>query len=82
MKKKKESLSISDKSFPEEMYWIGYVLTYWGFEEKLSGKDLDKIDIAWMINQYDTLHTVSVDYAIDAIKEHHELEWIKNERED
>lgn len=35
-----------------------------------------------MINQYDTLHTVSVDYAIDAIKEHHELEWIKNERED
>lgn len=62
-------LTKTDKHFPEEMYWIGYVLTYWGFRDKLSGKELNQCDIVWMINQYDILHTTSVEYAIDAIKE-------------
>ena len=44
-------------------------MTYWGFRDNLSGKELNQCDIVWMINQYDILHTTSVEYAIDTIKE-------------
>lgn len=74
-------LKVSDKQFPAEMYWIGYTLTYWGFSEGINGKQLDSIDITWMINQYDVLHTTSTEYTIEAIKEYFSLEQNQKERE-
>ena len=64
----------SDMTTPDEAYWLGYLLTYWGFQEGLMGEQLAEYSIGWMIDQYDTLHTTSIEYAIDAIKEFHEYE--------
>lgn len=61
--------------FPEEMYWLGYLLTYWGFAEEISGPELaEKYEMDWILSQYDTLHTVSIEYAIETIKAYFEYE--------
>ena len=73
------SLKKSDELFPDEMYWMGYLLTYWGFDEQITGPELKQYDIVWIFNQYDTLHTTSIEYAINSIKEHHEYEQNKKE---
>ena len=70
LKEQGKSISKSDINLPDEMYWLGYTLTYWGFQDKLTGKELSQCDVVWLINLYDVLHTTSTEYAIDNIKEH------------
>ena len=74
LEEKGMTISKSKKSFPDEMYWVGYLLTYWEFMDHVPGKELNSCDVVWLINQYDTLHTTSVEYAISEIKEHMEYE--------
>jgi len=59
----------SKEEYTEEMYWAGYLFMYWLFKEDVSPKELcDSYDILGILQNYDVLHTVSCDVAIDKIK--------------
>lgn len=65
-----------DDLYPEEsyfnndiMYWSGYLFSCWIFMEDVSPQQiLQSYDIDKILLCYDTLHTVSIEVAVDMIK--------------
>lgn len=65
--------------YEDDMYWMGYVITYWYFMEELEGIEeskritgkqmLKEYDMCKALDEYDVLHTISVKAAIRKIKE-------------
>lgn len=56
--------------YEEDMYWFGYLLTYWHFLDGTSGKDvLKEYDVCKILDEYDVLHTLSIKAAIEKIRE-------------
>lgn len=56
--------------YEDDMYWFGYLLTYWHFLDGTSGKDVLRLyDVRKILDEYDVLHTLSVKAAIDKIQE-------------
>lgn len=56
--------------YADNMYWFGYIITYWHFLEGISGKDIViNYDVCKILDEFDVLHTVSVKRAIEMIKE-------------
>ena len=55
-------------------YWVGYVLMYWVYKEDITGEALLKYNLTEISESYEALHTQSVNYAIDWIKEEFSLE--------
>lgn len=61
--------------YQEDMYWLGYLITYWSFFDGTSGLDIArKYDICKILDEYDALHTLSLKSAIDKIQEDDRLE--------
>lgn len=60
--------------FEETAYWIGYLFQYWRFLENISPTEMTKYDIEEIIYSYDPLHTQSIKYAIDWIKQEYRIE--------
>ena len=55
-------------------YWMGYLLLSWHVQDDISGtKLLETYSLNYMYNNYDVLHTTSIGYAIDMIKENGKL---------
>lgn len=60
--------------YDDDMYWIGYLLTYWCFEENVSGKDIiEQYDVCKILDEFDVLHTLSIKSAIIKIREDDKL---------
>ena len=57
------------KTTKETAFWIGCVMMYWRFAEGTFPQDILKYDIGEIIDAYDVLHTQSLAYAIDFIKQ-------------
>lgn len=56
--------------YEEDLYWFGYTAAYWFFTDGTTGKDLlKKINVNKMLDEYETLHTLSIKHAIDKIRE-------------
>ena len=56
--------------YADNMFWFGYIITYWHFLEGISGKEIvENFNVCKIIDEYDVLHTVSVKLAIELIKE-------------
>lgn len=56
--------------YEADMYWLGYLLTYWQFAYDISGKEiLKKYNIRKTLDEYDTLHTLELRAAIKKIQE-------------
>lgn len=56
--------------YGEDMYWAGYIMTYWYFMDGTTGKDIMKeYDMCKALDEYDVLHTLSVKAAISKIRE-------------
>lgn len=56
--------------YEDDLYWFGYIMAYWYFLDGTTGKEIvDKYDIDHILDHYDILHTISVQHAIDKIKE-------------
>lgn len=56
--------------YEDDMYWFGYLLTYWHFLDGTSGKDvLKEYDVCKILDEYDVLHTLSIKAAIEKIRE-------------
>ena len=54
----------------EEMFWLGYILTYTQFDKGLSGKILAaEYDVKRFLANYETLHTLSSQMASDILVE-------------
>lgn len=50
------------------MFWIGYLLTYWGYLKKIHpAQIIKKYDVVKMIGAYETLHTLKIETAIELI---------------
>ena len=61
--------------FSDASYWAGYLFLSWRREEGIPGIEIvTNYDIQRIINAYPTLHTTSIEYAIDEIKEEMKLE--------
>lgn len=53
----------------EVMHWAGYIFTYWMYATGITGKQItSQYDIKSILEQYDTLHTMSVPAAIESIQ--------------
>lgn len=64
--------SIDDDSiyYEDDLYWFGYITAYWYFLDGTTGREIvNKYDINRILDHYDILHTISVQHAIDKIKE-------------
>lgn len=60
------TIEYSKECYPDEMYWAGYLFTYWMFFEKTEGTEIaSKYEIERIISCYDTLHTLSCEVAIN-----------------
>lgn len=56
--------------YEEDMFWFGYLLTYWHFLDGTTGKEvLRRYDVCRILDGYDVLHTLSIPLAIENIKE-------------
>lgn len=56
--------------YEDDMYWFGYLLTYWHFLDGTLGKNvLKEYDVCKILNEYDVLHTLSIKAAIEKIRE-------------
>ena len=56
--------------YEDDLYWIGYLITYWHFYEGISGKEIwGKYDICRSLDSFDVLHSMSIKTAIEKIKE-------------
>lgn len=56
--------------YENDLYWFGYTAAYWFFTDGTTGKDLlAKIDVKKMLDEYETLHTLSIKHAIAKIRE-------------
>ena len=59
-----------DERYPDVMFWVGYIFTYWMYLDGISWQDIEnKYDVPRIINAYDTLHTLSTEGSIRVIKE-------------
>lgn len=60
--------SLDKKIEYDFMFWLGYLLTYWGYLKKIHPeKIIKRYDIEKMIGAYETLHTLKTEAAIDFI---------------
>ncbi len=51
------------------MYWIGYICTYMSFARNIKSEEILKLyDIKQMMENYDTLHTLSSNYTVELIE--------------
>lgn len=58
------------EEYPMVMYWTGYMLTYMGFLCEIAPEHLwKKYDVIRIAEAYETLHTVSIQRAIEEINE-------------
>lgn len=58
-----------DYDMSDVMYWIGYIITWIYYDEKIElSKILEIFDIKKMMCCYDTLHMLSTVHAIEEIK--------------
>ena len=71
-----KGVSVKDIENPEYIvldtdaaFWMGYVVMSWVFSEGVTGEDLKEYDFDAFYWGYDVLHTQSVKYAIDVVKE-------------
>ena len=74
---------VKEKNYDDELmymydsdvaYWMGYLLLSWHVQDDISGtKLLETYSLNYMYNNYDVLHTTSIGYAIDMIKENGKL---------
>lgn len=56
--------------YEDDLYWFGYTAAYWFFTDGTTGEDLlKKINVNKMLDEYETLHTLSIKHAIDKIRE-------------
>ena len=56
-------------------FWIGYLFAEWYYKEGTTGAEiLDRYDFNSIYNSYDMLHTQTVSYAIDWIKNEYNME--------
>ena len=56
--------------YEDDMYWLGYLLTYWHFSDGITGKEiLEKYDVSKALDEYVVLHTLSIKAAMDKIRE-------------
>lgn len=63
-------ISHTHHNYEDLMYWTGYFLSYFAFNERVSGKDIVvSYDIDKIMRGYETLHTVSCEVAIELMKE-------------
>lgn len=53
----------------EAAFWLGYLLLYWKISCNVTGSYILQHDIEEMVWGYDTLHTQSVNYAIEFIED-------------
>ena len=61
---------VNNISFSDVAYWFGYLVTYWCYSYEIKGKDISsKYNVQKIIEDYDTLHTLSVKTAIQKIME-------------
>lgn len=69
----RDNLPETDEDSPlyaEDMYWFGYLVTYWYFFDGTTGRDiLRKYNVDKILNEYDVLHTLSIKTAIKKIQE-------------
>ena len=53
----------------EVMYWMGYLLTYWMYSTGINGAEIvSRFNIKSILERYDTLHTTSMQVAIETIE--------------
>ncbi len=50
-------------------HWMGYLFMYWKLLERKTGHDFLKVDLERVYWSYEVLHTQSITYAIDMVKE-------------
>ena len=69
--KQKEYKSIGEYGYYREVaYWGGYLFMVWHLQDQISGKEIvEKYDIPWVLDCYNSLHTTSIAYAVRHIKE-------------
>ncbi len=59
-----------DPLYSDDVYWFGYLITYWHFLEGITGEEIHaRYNIRKMLDEYGVLHTLSVKAAIEKIKE-------------
>lgn len=80
LKSKNKSISKMSKSeeksilyYKEASYWLGFVFMTWKIVDKLPKSYLLKYNIKDLVYGYDVLHTTSVSYSIDMIKQNYKL---------
>jgi len=64
--------SIDENSiyYANDLYWFGYITSYWFFLDGTTGKEIvTKYNICNILDSYDILHTIGVKHAIDKIRE-------------
>ena len=55
--------------YRDAMYWLGYTLSYWSFQDEIAGKEIaENYDLIGILQSFDTLHTLSCKNAIEDIK--------------
>lgn len=59
--------------YKEASYWLGFVFMTWKIVDKLPKSYLLKYNIKDLVYGYDVLHTTSVSYSIDMIKQNYKL---------
>jgi len=57
----------------ETAYWIGYLMLYWRYMEQVTPTSFLKYNFEEIIWAFDVLHTQSVEYAIEIIKEEYQV---------
>lgn len=69
MEEKHKIIPFLDKTIEYDyMFWMGYLLTYWGYLKKVHPAQLiKKYDIVKMIGAYETLHTLKIETAVELI---------------
>lgn len=56
--------------YTDDLFWLGYLLTRWCQIENIKGRDIaNEYDLDAIYWEYETLHTLSIESAIDHIKE-------------
>lgn len=79
MEEKHKIIPFLDKEIEYDyMFWMGYLLTYWGYLKKIHPAQLiKKYDIVKMIGAYETLHTLKIETAIELIMREYRIATVK-----
>lgn len=56
--------------YEDDMYWFGYLISYWYFWDGTTGKSIaQQYNISKVLDEYEVLHTLSVVASIKKIRE-------------